>query len=91
LHSDEFRKLLVQMKKAYRFIVLDLPAVNEASWTVRLARLCDGVCLVVEAERSRWEVVDRTREQLVRSNANVLGVVLNKRKMHIPEWLYRTL
>ena len=91
LNSDEFRKLLISMKKAYRFIILDLPAVNEASWTIRLARLCDGVCLVVEAERSRWEVVDRTREQLVRSNANVLGVVLNKRRMHIPEWLYRTL
>ncbi|MEA3225314.1 MAG: Wzz/FepE/Etk N-terminal domain-containing protein, partial [Planctomycetota bacterium] len=48
LNSDEFRKLLVSMKKAYRFIILDLPAVNEASWTVRLAGLCDGVCLVVE-------------------------------------------
>ncbi|TKJ33540.1 MAG: hypothetical protein CEE38_20495 [Planctomycetes bacterium B3_Pla] len=91
LDSSEFRKLLNAMKKAYRFIVLDLPAVNEASWTIRLARLCDGVCLVVEAERSRWEVVDRTKEQLLRSNANVLGVILNKRKLHIPEWLYRTL
>jgi capsular exopolysaccharide synthesis family protein len=91
LSSDEFRKLLISMKKAYRFIILDLPAVNEASWTIRLAGLCDGVCLVVEAERSRWEVVDRTREQLARSKANVLGVVLNKRKLHIPEWLYRTL
>ena len=91
LDSCEFRKLLNAMKKAYRFIVLDLPAVNELSWTIRLARLCDGVCLVVEAERSRWEVVDRTKEQLLRSNANVLGVILNKRKLHIPEWLYRTL
>ncbi len=89
--SDELRKLLNSMKKNYRFVVLDLPAVNEASWAIRLARLCDGVCLVVEAERSRWEVVDRVKDQLVRSNANLLGVVLNKRKLHIPEWLYRTL
>ncbi|MHC4169420.1 MAG: CpsD/CapB family tyrosine-protein kinase [Planctomycetota bacterium] len=89
--SDELRKLLNSMKKNYRFVVLDLPAVNEASWAIRLACLCDGVCLVVEAERSRWEVVDRVREQLVRSNANLLGVVLNKRKLHIPQWLYRTL
>ena len=91
LNTDEFRKLLNSMKKNYRFVVVDLPAVNEASWAIRLARLCDGVCLVVEAERSRWEVVDRVREQLVRSNTNLLGVVLNKRKLHIPEWLYRTL
>ncbi len=91
LDSREFRKLLNAMKKNYRFIVLDLPAVNEASWTIRLARLCDGVCLVVEAERSRWEVAQNTKEQLLTSKANVLGVVLNKRRFHIPEWLYKTL
>lgn len=91
LNSDRFRKLLISIKKNYRFIVLDLPAVNEEGWTIRLARLCDGVVLVVEAERSRWEVVHRAKEQLVSLNANVLGIVLNKRRYHIPEWLYRTL
>ncbi|MFQ6036728.1 MAG: GumC family protein, partial [Sedimentisphaerales bacterium] len=89
--SEEFTKLLHSLKKDYRFVVIDLPAVNEASWTVRLARLCDGVGLVVEAERSRWEVVQRTKELLIESNANVLGVVINKRRFYIPKWLYRTL
>ena len=89
--SEGFTNLLNSVKKDYRFVVIDLPAVNEASWAVRLARLCDGVGLVVEAERSRWEVVQRTKELLVNSNANVLGVVINKRRFYIPEWLYRTL
>lgn len=89
--SDGFINLLNSIKKDYRFVVVDLPAVNEASWAVRLARLCDGVGLVVEAERSRWEVVQRTKELLVNSNANVLGVVINKRRFYIPKWLYRTL
>lgn len=91
LNTEQLRKMLNSMKKNYRFVVIDLPAINEASWALRIARLCDGVCLVVEAERSRWEVVDRTREQLVKSDTNLLGVVLNKRKLYIPEWLYRTL
>jgi len=89
--SEGFINLLNSIKKDYRFVVVDLPAVNEASWAVRLARLCDGVGLVVEAERSRWEVVQRTKELLVKSNANVLGVVINKRRFYIPKWLYRTL
>ncbi len=89
--SKEFTNLLNSIKKDYRFVVVDLPAVNEASWAVRLARLCDGVGLVVEAERSRWEVVQRTKELLVESNANVLGVVINKRRFYIPKWIYRTL
>jgi len=89
--SEGFINLLNSVKKDYRFVVVDLPAVNEASWAVRLARLCDGVGLVVEAERSRWEVVQRTKELLVNSNANVLGVIINKRRFYIPKWLYRTL
>lgn len=89
--SDGFTNLLNSIKKDYRFVVIDLPAVNEASWAVRLARLCDGVGLVVEAERSRWEVVRKTKELLVNSNAKVIGVVINKRRFYIPRWLYRTL
>jgi len=91
LESDKFRKLLDSMKKNHRFVVVDLPAVSEASWAARLARLCDGVGLVVEAERLRWEVVNRAKEQLLNSKANILGVVLNKRRFHIPGWLYRRL
>ncbi len=89
--SGAFTNLFKSIKKDYRFVVIDLPSVNEASWAVRLARLSDGVGLVVEAERSRWEVVQRTKELLEQSNANVLGVVINKRRFYIPRWLYRTL
>jgi capsular exopolysaccharide synthesis family protein len=89
--SNAFTDLFNSIKKDYRFVVIDLPAVNEASWAVRLARLSDGVGLVVEAERSRWEVVQRTKELLAQSNANVLGVVINKRRFYIPRLLYRTL
>jgi len=89
--SDRFTKLLNSVKGRYRFVVIDVPALNGASSAARLAGLCDGVVLVVEAERLRWEIAQRVKEQLVRSNANVLGVVLNKRRFHIPSWLYRTL
>jgi capsular exopolysaccharide synthesis family protein len=89
--SDGFTKLLKSMKNRYRFLVIDIPALNEASSATRVASLCDGVVLVVEAERSRWEVIQRAKEELVKSNANVLGVVLNKRRFPIPGWLYQTL
>lgn len=89
--SGGLSRLLDSAKKNYRFIVIDLPAVNKASWAVRLASLCDGVVLVVEAERSRREVVQRVKEQLVESKANVLGVVINKRRFRIPGWLYHRL
>jgi capsular exopolysaccharide synthesis family protein len=89
--SQRFPRLLNATKANYRFVVIDLPAVNEASWAVRLANLCDGVTLVVEAERSRREVAQRAKEQLIESKANILGVVINKRRFRIPGWLYRRL
>ena len=90
-NSDGFTKLLTSIKNRYRFVVIDVPALSNASFAARLASLCDGVILVVEAEQLRWEVAQRAKEQLVKSNANVLGVVLNKRRFHVPGWLYRTL
>ncbi len=89
--SDGFTKLLTSIKNHYRFVVIDVPALNETSSSARLAGLCDGVVLVVEAEQLRWEVAQRAREQLVNSDANILGVVLNKRRFHVPAWLYQTL
>jgi uncharacterized protein involved in exopolysaccharide biosynthesis/Mrp family chromosome partitioning ATPase len=76
-------------KRSYQFVIFDLPPVKEGSSTARLASLTDGVVLVVEAERVRWEVALRTRNSLMAAHANVIGAVLNKRKFYVPTWLYR--
>jgi len=89
--SDGFTRLLTSAKHSYRFIVVDVPALGDASSSVRLASLCDGVVLVIESGQLRREVVQNAREQLLKSKANVLGVVLNKRQYHVPQWLYKTL
>jgi capsular exopolysaccharide synthesis family protein len=87
----QFQKLVGLFTRQYDYVVLDLPPVSEGGGAGGLASLCDQVGLVVEAERSRWEVVRRTQDQLDRVHAHVLGVVLNKRQFHIPGWLYRSI
>ena len=84
----ELGKMLNELKKKYRLIVIDVPPVADVNWAARLAGVCDGVGLVVEAEKSRWEAAQATKEQLLMSRANILGVVLNKRQFAIPGWLY---
>jgi polysaccharide biosynthesis protein PslE len=91
ISSDDMNKLITLLKKDYDCIVLDLPAVNDASYTARLASLCDNVSLVVDAENSRREAVLRAQEKMARLDANVLGVVLNKRRFPIPNWIYKSL
>jgi len=83
--------LVESLKKEFHLSVFDMPAAGEASPTTRMARLLDGVVLVVEAERVRLEVAQRITEQFVRADVRLLGAVLNKRQHYVPNWLYRTL
>jgi len=89
--SKVFGDLLNMWKRAYSFMVFDAPAVLEETSVVRLASQVDGVILVVEAEGVRWEVAQRAKELLAQGKANVIGVVLNKRKFYVPKWVYKTL
>jgi capsular exopolysaccharide synthesis family protein len=82
--------VLAQFRSDYRFVVFDLPPVNETSASLRLASLVDGVVLVVEAGRSRWESVQKVKKQLLQIRAKLLGVVLNKRRFPIPRFFYRS-
>lgn len=82
---------LPALKREYSHIIFDLPSVQEHSPAAQIAALMDGVILVVEADSTRWEVVSRAKEDLLLANSKLLGVILNKRKMHIPEWLYKRL
>lgn len=82
---------LIRSLQDYDLIVFDLCESAEAGPSLSLSSLLEGVLLVIEAERVRWEVALRVKELLIRSGVNVLGAVLNKRRQRIPRWLYRTL
>jgi uncharacterized protein involved in exopolysaccharide biosynthesis len=81
----------LELKSVYRFIVIDAPAALKDMTAMRLAGHVDGVVLVIESGRVRWEVAKQTVGLLKHANANLLGVVLNKRQFYLPNWLYRRL
>ena len=73
----------------YDLLVLDLPSMSEGSLVRRAASLVDGLMLVVEAERVRWEVLQYAGDKLRQAGGKVVGSVLNKRRYYIPRWLYQ--
>ena len=89
--SAQWASLFKHLKKNYHYVIVDLPALGQTEWAVQAAGLCDGVALVVEADRSPWEAVLQTKQRLLISHANILGVILNKRRFPVPKWLYRVL
>lgn len=91
LGSDRFRELVQEWKRTYRFVIFDSPAVLNYIDSLSLASAVDGVVLVVKAGQTRWDSAQKAKQKLASAQANVLGVTLNRRKMDIPDGLYRRL
>lgn len=90
--SDERATALFgNLRQDFALIIFDLPPAAEMDEMILASRLVDGLLLVLESERIRRHVAQRVVRQLEQIDARLLGVVLNKRKNHIPEWLYRWL
>jgi Mrp family chromosome partitioning ATPase len=87
---DETRDLLRVLSRSFELIVVDLPPLDSAS-VLDWAPLLDGVVLVVESERVRWQVAARGIELLEQAGSQVLGTVINKQREYIPQWLYQKL
>lgn len=48
----------------------------------------DGVVVVLECERTRWEVAQHFESRLNAAAASMVGTVMNKRKYYIPKIFY---
>ena len=90
-HSPRMHDVFSHLKQRYDLVVIDSPPVAGAVEGLAIARHVDGVLLVVEAESTRWSTVNRVKDRLSKSGANILGVVLNKRRYYIPPFIYKLL
>jgi protein-tyrosine kinase len=86
-----FSEVLETLKAEFSVVLIDTPPTLAEETALAVAAQCDGVLLVVQAERTRWEVAQEAHARLRRAGAKVLGVVLNRRTYPIPEFLYKRL
>jgi Mrp family chromosome partitioning ATPase len=84
-------EILSDYKCQFKLVIVDIPAPTELNGSIYLASQLDSVVLVIESEFSDGRVALRTKQQLDDANANLLGVVLNKRRKHVPNWLNKLL
>ncbi len=91
LENAKLEEKLGSIKEKADYLIFDSPPVNAYPGTHVLSSQMDGVILVVQAGRIRWEIAQKTKEQLELAHANILGVVLNRKKYVIPEFLYSRL
>lgn len=80
-----------RLREDFDLVVLDMPSTDVSRAAFNVAPVADGVVVVVEAERARAPVVTDLIEKLRAVRGNVMGTVLNKRRYHLPQLLYRWL
>jgi capsular exopolysaccharide synthesis family protein len=85
---SELEEKLIRPAVNFNCILIDCPPVNSCPEATVLASHSDGTVLVVQAGETRREVVLEARQRMAQAKVNLLGVVLNKRKYYIPNFVY---
>ncbi|MBN1825953.1 MAG: CpsD/CapB family tyrosine-protein kinase [Candidatus Eisenbacteria bacterium] len=88
---SRFSRFLEDAKERHSLILIDGPPMIPYAETAILGSVVDGVVLVVESDRTKREIVARAKDAFQEAHANLLGVVLNRRRYVIPKFLYRYL
>lgn len=78
LESPQARKLLAELGERFDLVILDTPPVLPVTDPLILARLADGVLVVARCQSTTRAGLQRALGVLRRSEANLLGVVLNE-------------
>ena len=83
-----FSDFLEDIRQHYDFAVIDCPPVLEASDAQVICEKVDGVVVIVEANRLRYEVLHACLDELS-PQSRLAGCIFNKRQFFIPNFLYR--
>lgn len=91
LSSPRLKESLTDWARRYSYVLFDSSPVLAYADALILSRIIDGVVLVVQAGKTRWEIIRRAQETLNNVKAPMLGVVLNRRQFVIPKGVYKRL
>jgi capsular exopolysaccharide synthesis family protein len=88
LSSHRMRDGIAELRRRYKFIVIDSPPIMAATDAVILSALTDGVLLVVRSGQTPKEAFTRARDLLAAVKCRLLGVVLNAVDSNAPDYYY---
>jgi capsular exopolysaccharide synthesis family protein len=88
LSSHRLSDMVIELRRRYKFVVIDSPPIMAATDAVILSVLADGVLLVVRSGETPKEAFTRTCDLLSSVKSRVLGVVLNAVDSSSPDYYY---
>lgn len=89
LDMSKLEGTLIAFKNDFDYIIFNSSPINKYSDSIVLAAHLDAAILVIQAESTKWDDLERAKSQLEQRGVQILGVVMNRRKYFIPNFIYR--
>ncbi len=86
--SRALARVLADTRPCFDIVLVDAPPILEHEAVFEAGRVIPRVILVVEAARSRSQVLERVQRELAVAHIELMGTILNKHRRVIPGWLY---
>lgn len=77
LGSKKMKMLIHLLKEHFDYVIMDVPPAGELADAIALCDGADGVLLVARSNRTVVRMVQTTAEQIRKTGAPILGVVIN--------------
>ncbi len=89
--SPRFVEFWEKLKLDFDLVLIDSAPLAISPDALAIAPRVDGVILVLEAEKTKWRSARDVKKQIERVGGRILGIVLNKRRYYIPQFIYKHL
>ena len=86
--SGDLETILKDLSEKFDMILIDSPPASESAQGLTIAPKVGGTIIVIEAAKTRWQVVAGLQEKIEKYGGTIMGVVLNKRRDYIPKFIY---
>jgi hypothetical protein len=91
LQAPVWSSTFPDLRARFDLVAVDAPALERSFDGVQMAPYVDSTVIVIEAETTRATAVKNLRDRLREGGAHIGGLVLNKRRFHVPQKLYERL
>ena len=78
LDSYSFTRLISRLREEYDYVIIDTPPLGAVIDAAIIAKNCDGMALVIEANSISYKFAQKVKAQLEKTETKILGVILNK-------------
>jgi Mrp family chromosome partitioning ATPase len=89
LSSDAMKARIAELRRDFDYVLIDCPPLHASSESVTIAKMTDGIVLVLEATATRREAASRVVETLRTAQIKILGAVLSRGTNPNPGALHR--